>query len=288
MIIDCRVRPPIPSYLSSGAFHVWTDPELGYKCQWEGRRVDPSMQGDMTAFVNEMDACGIELALIMGRMSKSNDKGSGNITAQELEEVCQRFPGRFLAIPGLDPQDADAREQIDSFCAMGMPGICLEPYWCRDPMNLNDRRLFPVYEQLEQKGMLLNTTLNFNCGYHSSTNDPFHIEEIAKNFPRLPILVTHACWPRVVEMMAIAVRYPNIYLIPESYLYFPFVNTVKDQMIMYNHMLQDQVLFASSYPIRGLAQSLEESLALGWRPEVLEKFLWRNAARLLRLELTAA
>ena len=288
MIIDFRVRPPIPSYLNSGAFHVWTDPELGYQCQWEGRIKDPSMDGDMDAFVREMDETGIDIAVIIGRMSKSNDKGSGNITADELDAVCKRYPGRFIGMPALDPQDEDAFAQIDHALELGMPAICMEPFWCQTPMNLNDRRLFPIYEYLQEKRMLFNTTLNFNCGYHSSTNDPFHLEEVAKAFPDLPILVTHACWPRGVELMAIAVRYPNIYLVPESYVYFPFVNTVKDQMIMYNHMLQDQVLFGSSYPIRGFKQSLEHSLALDWLPGPREKFLWKSAARLLKLKLTPA
>ena len=94
MIIDFRVRPPVPSYLTSGAFRVWTDPSLGYQCQWEGRIKEPSMDGDMDAFVREMDESGIDIAVIIGRMSKSNDKGSGNITADELNEVCQRSTGR--------------------------------------------------------------------------------------------------------------------------------------------------------------------------------------------------
>ncbi len=246
------------------------------------------MDGDMDAFVREMDESGIDIAVIIGRMSKSNDKGSGNITADELNEVCQRYPGRFIGMPALDPQDEDAFEQIDHALELGMPAICMEPYWCQTPMNLNDKRLFPIYEYLQEKHMLFNTTLNFNCGYHSSTNDPFHLEQVAAAFPDLPILVTHACWPRGVELMAIAVRYPNIYLVPESYVYFPFANTVKDQMIMYNHMLQDQVLFGSSYPIRGFKQSLEHSLALEWLPGPKEKFLWKNAARLLHLKLVDA
>ncbi len=287
MIIDFRVRPPIESYLRSGAFEVWENPNSPYRNQWEGRIKTPSMDGDMDLFVKEMTDAGIDISVIIGRMTKVHDKGRGNVTADDLLSIMKKYPGRFAGMPAVDPLASDAMEQIERAAAMGMVGICIEPFWSSEPLFLNDSRLFPLYKKIESLGLLFTTTLNFNCGESTKWNSPYHVEQIAMACPAMPILITHACWPLLTELMAIAVRYPNIYLIPDCYFYFPFINTAKEQRIMYNHMLQDQVLFGSSYPIRGFGQAVELSLEQGqWLPGPKEKFFWKNGAKLLHLQIS--
>ncbi len=244
------------------------------------------MNGDMDAFVREMEEAGIDISVIIGRMTKVQDKGRGNVTADDLDAIIRKYPGKFAGMPAVDPLDPDAMEQIERAADMGMAGICIEPFWSSEHMFLNDSRLFPLYKKIESLGLLFTTTLNFNCGDSTKWNSPYHVEQIAMACPDMPLLITHACWPRLTELMAIAVRYPNVYLIPDCYFYFPFIDTAKEQRIMYNHMLQNQVLFGSSYPIRGFKQSVELSLEQGqWLPEPKEKFFWKNGARLLHLDI---
>jgi hypothetical protein len=47
-----------------------------------------------------------------------------------------------------------------------------------------------------------------------------------------------------------------------------------------NHFLSDRILYASSYPVRPLAQSLAEFQRFPYKPDVLENLLARNAATL--------
>ena len=285
MIIDFRVRPPTQAYRESGAYEVWLDPASRYRIQWEGREPVPSMlSGCMHTFVQEMDEAGINLSVLVGRVSQNARVGRGNVPARELADLMARYPGRFAGLAAVDPLDPQVERHIAEAKAMGLCGICLEPFWSSECLYLDDARLFPLYRLLEREALLFTTTLNYNCGQNTSWNNPMHIERIALACPELPILVVHACWPRVTELMAIAVRYPNIHLIPDCYHYFPFINTRSEQQLMYNHLLQNQVLFASSYPIRGFAQAVRHAAEGPWLPEPREKFFWKNAARLLRLE----
>ena len=282
MIIDFRMRMPSPGYLASSAFEVWRSTKSRYGSMSEGRRPVPSMDaGDMDLFVAEMDEAGIDLGVLIGRKTKTAVRGRGNVPVEEMLTIMNRYPGRFEGMAAVDPLDPAPCTEIRRIKAAGMIGVCMEPFWSSESLYLNDERLLPVYQAIEAEGLLFSTTLNWMCGPNTSWNEPEHLEQIALWCPNLPILVVHACYPRTDELMAVAARHPNIYLIPDCYLYFPFLNTTEDQMMMYNHMLKNQVLFGSSYPIRGLGQALEESIARPWLPEARELFLWQNAARLL-------
>ena len=50
-----------------------------------------------------------------------------------------------------------------------------------------------------------------------------------------------------------------------------------------NGFLADQLLFGSSYTFRPIGQSIEDAQKLGFKDEVVEKFFYRNAARILNL-----
>ena len=284
MIIDFRVRPPLPSFRATGLFKGWLNPTGAFVGMSEGREPIPSMlTGDYGLFMAEMDEAGIDLGVIVGRSTKTNTVGSGSVTAEEILEFMNRYPGRFLGMPGIDPAEDDAIAKVSRYKKLGMKGICVEPFWSTECLYVNDPSLFPLYEAIEGEGLILVLTLNWLAGKDTSWNNPQHIEDIAIRCPNLNIVVPHSCYPKLVEFMGICTRYPNVYSLPDSYFYFPFINTVDEQIMMYNHMLQDQVLYASSYPIRSLSQALRESLARPWLPEPKEKFLWKNAARLLNV-----
>ena len=51
-----------------------------------------------------------------------------------------------------------------------------------------------------------------------------------------------------------------------------------------NQFLSDQVLFGSSYPFRPIRQSVEDAQRLGFKDDVLEKFLFQNAKRVLSMD----
>jgi len=52
-----------------------------------------------------------------------------------------------------------------------------------------------------------------------------------------------------------------------------------------NHYLGDRILYASSYPVRPLQQSLEEFRRFPYKPGVLENLLGKNAADLFGIKI---
>jgi predicted TIM-barrel fold metal-dependent hydrolase len=50
-----------------------------------------------------------------------------------------------------------------------------------------------------------------------------------------------------------------------------------------NGFLSDRLLFGSSYPVLALDRAVKSVQQIGFRPEVLERIFFRNAAALLGL-----
>lgn len=55
--------------------------------------------------------------------------------------------------------------------------------------------------------------------------------------------------------------------------------------INYNLMgFADKFLFGSAYPLTAIGPFVENFMKIGWKPDVAEKLLYRNAIAALRLE----
>ena len=76
---------------------------------------------------------------------------------------------------------------------------------------------------------------------------------------------------------------PNLYLAPDCYFYVEDMPMAGEMLKAANTFLRYQVLFASSYPVRGLKQSVTDWTARNWNEESLRLSLYENAARLLKL-----
>jgi len=51
-----------------------------------------------------------------------------------------------------------------------------------------------------------------------------------------------------------------------------------------NTIIPDKVIFASAFPFAPMKETIDRFLKLPFKPEVLPKVLYQNAARLLKLE----
>lgn len=84
-------------------------------------------------------------------------------------------------------------------------------------------------------------------------------------------------------MTGVAMMHTNIWLIPDCYVYLPGMFGAENFVHTVNTFLRHRVLFASSYPVRGIAQSIELWKALPFTTEALQLTMYDNAARLLNL-----
>ena len=95
--------------------------------------------------------------------------------------------------------------------------------------------------------------------------------------------------PWVLEACLLAWKHPNVYLEISAHRpkYFTAAGTGWEPLLRYGQTtIQDKILFGTAAFLIGRqpVELLREFRALPLKPEVMEKWLWRNAAKLLRLE----
>ncbi len=109
--------------------------------------------------------------------------------------------------------------------------------------------------------------------------DPMPVDDMAVDFPRLPIILSHAGRPLYGETaFFLARRHPNVYVdisgIPPKSL-SRYVPRLAD--------ISDKVLWGTDWPAPGvtsLRKNIDEFRALGYGDAVEKKVLWENASRL--------
>lgn len=287
MIIDFRVRPPFKSNLNLAIFgHAWDKPERPEDEMFATMGRDPIPSADQRSvpmLMEEMEEAGVVKAVLMGRISESGISHGGSVNADSYE-LTQMYPDIFQSFVAVEPRDKHSIEIIEEYVGKkGFKGVCLDPSFSTPPLHSDDSEIDTLYQYCEAHGLLISIMQSGIYVPDMSYADPLRIERVAKKFPKLTIIVPHACWPFIETLMGVAMVYKNIYLLPDCYAYMPGMCGVPNIVNAGNHILKYRMLYASSYPVRGIKQSRDLWMNLGFTDEALRLNMYENAARLLQL-----
>lgn len=276
-IIDFRVRPPMPG-IDNQIF--WTNPQRrdGFNRKLGFTPAPSALQASLPLLFEEMDAVGVTLGVVIGRVSAS----LGTTSNDDVAKTVNAHPDRFVGIAGVDPLDRRAAmDEIDRAASLGLRGINLEPGTYRIPLHADDRRLYPIYGHCEDRDLPIVLMTGGNPGPDLSYTDPVAVDRVAADFPKLKIVISHGNWPWVHQILHVAFRRPNIFLSPDMYLFD--LPGSDDYVKAADTYLADQFIYASAYPFTPLKDYAERFLKLPIRPESMRKVLYDNAARILKL-----
>lgn len=276
--IDFRVRPPTPGYVSNPIYSIMAN-GTGIPLPRFSRLSEHhnSVQTrSMSTFLQEVGTTGLGRLAVVGR---SAPDAASTISNQEIVETCSSGGSRFVPVAGLGPKDAIGSDKVlAGLRDDGFIGVSVDPgLW---GLLADDAQLQLIYRSCASYGLVLCITSSQMLGSDLRYCHPDPIRRVAKEFPSLPVVVAHACWPWFALACAAAFECRNIYLMPDVYLaakapgWRVFVDSA-------NTHLGEQVIYGSAYPLRPLHESLVENRDTGLEPEVLRSFLGSNAARLI-------
>ena len=285
MIIDARVRPPFKSLTQVLAPEPGARPSVKRSPLVSGYERTPSMtQRSWELFMEEMDAAGVDKGILVGRQA-----GHRTILNDDIAELRDRYPDRFpIALAGINGADVEAgvRETERTLKEMHFNGIAVDPGWWVPPRYVDDPENYPLYQRCAELGGVLYLTCSLMQGPDISYAEPWRIQRVANAFPTLQIVVVHGAFPYTREMLGVMIANAplgNLWVIPDFFQFIPGFPGAQDWVEAANHFLADRILYASSYPIRPLAQSLTEFRRFSYEPKVLENLLANNAATLFGL-----
>jgi predicted TIM-barrel fold metal-dependent hydrolase len=214
----------------------------------------------------------------------------GLFSNQDLAKLCADYPDVFLPGWGMvDPwRGRKGLEEIEhAIKNLGLLGIKYQP-----PVQgfaPSDKQFYPIWDLLQSLGapVLIHcgtTAIGAGepggLGFKISYGRPYHIDEIAADFPRLNIVAAHPGWPWTEELIAVALHKKNVSIDISGWgpKYVPA--PLKFDM---QRRLQDKVLFGSDYPGWSPGQCCDEWEMENFRPGVTDKLFRDNAIRILGL-----
>jgi predicted TIM-barrel fold metal-dependent hydrolase len=190
---------------------------------------------------------------------------------------------RLLPVGSVHPRhERDVRGEIQRVLDRGVRMIKIHPP--HQEFSPNAYRFdLPQLAELYQECNVRQVPIMFHTGtsiFPRARNvyaDPMPIDDVAVDFPRIPIILAHAGRPLYgEEAFFLARRHPNVYLdlsgIPPKLLprYVPRLAEIPDK-----------ILWGTDWPAPGVT-SLKKNIAdfrsLGYGEAIEKKVLWENAA----------
>ena len=221
--------------------------------------------------VAQLDAHGIERAVIGIDPLDPNP---------HVLSFLEKHPGRFFLAASMNPHDV-------------MRGLrALEALKRQFPRELVEARVVPFQHDLAPDTPLYYPLyakcieLDLVCGIFTGLpvpplpgecQHPLHLDRVCFHFPELKLLMCHGADPWWDVAIRLMIKYRGLHL--QTSAWAP--KRLPPELIHFmNTRGQDKILWASNHPSVPIARHFEELPALPLREGVLDKYLYRNAARL--------
>lgn len=276
-------------HFSTKQGYVMKDPQIvATPEQYLRIEVSQKSEDEMAQDLIEADVKGVVLPLD-AEVARGWAPDSNDYAAEIVERYPEAFVGAFAAIDPWKGKRA-LRELERAGKQLGMIGVNFQQ--AIQEFYPNDRCFYPIYEKcVELKVAVLfhvgihgaGTGLPGGAGFRLNWTRPIpYIDDVAADFPDLTIICAHPAWPWQEEMIAVLLHKGNVYADLSGWAprYFP------DSLVReIDGRLQDKLMFGSGYPLLHPKRWLKEFESMGFKSEVMQKVLLKNAIRVLGLKV---
>jgi len=235
--------------------------------------------------VAEMDEAGVEATVIccVKMASYRQKKVIWETPYEEVVELMQKYPGRFIGFAGVNFFASICDELRDIETAVkkyGFKGVYLHTYGYGIP--LNHRLCYAVYAKCEELGIPVSMQVGHSAEHMpNEMGRPIHLDDVALDFPRLNIVGSHTAWPWTEEMIALAWKHENVYMDISAhqpqYLEPNLVHFMKTRG-------RNKVLWGTNGPVVPAKEAIQYiTTQMGLKENVQDMILRGTAAKLLKL-----
>ena len=218
------------------------------------------------------------------------EKGaSRKITNEEIAQLAREHSDVAIPFASINPHRGKdgvrlAKKLINEY---GVKGFKFHP--SVQEFYPNDRMAYPLYEAIAGAGLpaLFHTGqtgvgagTRGGGGIRLKYSHPMLLDDVAADFPDMPIILAHPSFPWQEEALSVATHKPQVYIDLSGWSpkYFPPL------LVQYaNTLLKDKVLFGSDYPVMSPERWMADFEKLDIKPEVRPLIMKMNAVKLLKL-----
>jgi uncharacterized protein len=233
------------------------------------------------------------MAAVVFTVDWESQSGRPPVSNEEVLEGAADYPDVLIPFASVDPGRPDAVERarrlIDEYDVRGFkfhPNL--------QAFFPNERAAYPLYEVIAEAELPalfhtghsgIGSGLPGGGGVRLKYSNPIYVDDVAADFPELPIVLAHPSFPWQDEAISIAMHKPEVHIDLSGWSpkYFP------PQLVRYaNTLLKRQVLFGSDFPMITPERWLSDFERLEIDQDVRPLILKENAARLLDLGTNSA
>ena len=246
------------------------------KCQVEAAWGDGYDTAE--ALIAAMDKAAVETILVTDLLAWSYRRQTRFALdmTDTIAALTEKYPGRIYGLADYDPfnirqslrkLEADVKERH-------YKGVYIHIYGYDIP--LDHKKMYPLYARCEELGIPVSMqTGHVLEAMPSEHGRPMFLDRIACDFPDLVIIGTHTGYPWVDEMIAVATKWPNVYINISAWLPRYFSPSLTS--FIKTRTGASKILFGSN----GLpwGRYLEQIDELGLREEAKQAILYDNPKR---------
>ncbi len=272
--IDCLFPMLLKEWKDS--WHDATNSPGELKCQVEATWGDGyASKEDLIA---AMDAVGVETILATDLLAwsyKRQTRFAKDMT-DAITEMTEKYPGRVYGLADYDPFyiKESLRKLEEDVKERKYKGVYIHIYGYDIP--LDHRKMYPLYARCEELGVPVSMQVGHVLeAMPSEGARPIYLDRIACDFPGLTLIGTHTGYPWVEEMIAVSIKWPNVYINISAWLprYFSPALT----SFVKTKMGAGKILFGSNgLPWDRYLEQIEE---MGLREETKKAILYDNPKR---------
>jgi predicted TIM-barrel fold metal-dependent hydrolase len=236
MIVDCHTQ-------------TWdANAELGVA---NAAIVEQAVRADSARHLEAVDA--VDRAIVLA--FKSNYL-QAEISNRYVSEYVRRYSPKLIGFAGIDPTDDRCLDELAvAQDELGLKGITVSP--ALQNFHPADTRAMALYGQCIRRGM----PVLFEQNHRSAAAKmefarPMLVDEVAREFPALRIVVSHLGYPWIHETVVLLAKHTNVYADVAGLLRHPWISY--NALVAANEYgVMDKLLFGSEFPYRSPAECIE-------------------------------
>ena len=214
--------------------------------------------------------------------------GMPRLTNDQVLEFAAKNRDITIPFASINPmRGAEAVREARRLIQSGMRGLKLHPPIME--FSPSDRAAYPLYEVFAEAKLPvifhtghsgIGTGMRGGGGIRLKYGDPMPIDDVAVDFPDMPIVMAHPSFPWQDEAISICLHKPQVYIDLSGWSPKYFSPT----LVQYaNTLLKEKVMFGSDYPMLTPDRWLADFEKVAFRDEVRPLILKENAIRFFGL-----
>ena len=213
--------------------------------------VDKVTQADASRHLEA--AVPVDRAIVLAFKSRYLDS---EIPNRYVADYVRQYAPKMVGFAGIDPTEHDCMEELRiAQEELLLKGVTVSP--SMQNYHPADTRAMRLYEQCLQRGMPIVFEQNHRSpAAKMEYGRPTLIDEIAREFPDLRIVISHLGYPWIEEAIVLLGKHKHVYA--------DIAGLHRRQWLTYNALLtayecgvMDKLLFGSDFPYRAPADCIE-------------------------------